>query len=151
MKLSLSIILGCITALNMGLAIANPCDLTISSNDMMQFDKAEMSVPVSCKTVTLTLKHSGKLAKSVMGHNWVLSKSSDMQALANDAMKAGLDKNYVPENDARVLASTVIIGGGETTKISFSTEKLSPSESYQYFCSFPGHWAIMKGSFKITQ
>ena len=46
--------------------------------------------------------------------------------------------------------SLIDIGGGESTEITFSTEKLKSGGDYSFFCSFPGHWAIMKGKFKFT-
>ena len=52
--------------------------------------------------------------------------------------------------DARVLAFTKVIGGGQTTSVKFSTAALKKGEAYTYFCSFPGHSAIMKGTFKFN-
>ncbi len=51
-------------------ASADECSLTITANDAMQFDTKELSVPASCKTVELTLTHSGTLPVTAMGHNW---------------------------------------------------------------------------------
>ena len=51
--------------------------------------------------------------------------------------------------DARVIAHTKIIGGGQTTSVTFPTSKLKKGEAYTFFCSFPGHWSIMKGAFKF--
>ncbi len=36
-------------------------------------------------------------------------------------------------------------GDGPTT-VSFPTSKLSKGADYTFFCSFPGHWAMMKGT-----
>jgi len=41
------------------LAHADPCQLEISGNDQMQYDKQTLSVPASCQQVTLTLHHAG--------------------------------------------------------------------------------------------
>ncbi|WP_372034448.1 azurin [Shewanella sp. 10N.286.45.A1] len=129
---------------------ANECELSISATDAMQFDKKQLSVPASCKEITLTLTHSGQLPKSAMGHNWVLSKADDMQAIANEGMAAGAGNSYVKPGEPRVIAHTDIIGGGESTSITFSITDLDPNGDYRFFCSFPGHWAIMQGSFSIT-
>lgn len=129
---------------------ANECELSISATDAMQFDKKQLSVPASCKEITLTLTHSGQLPKSAMGHNWVLSKADDMQAIANEGMAAGAGNSYVKPGEPRVIAYTDIIGGGESTSITFSISDLDPNGDYRFFCSFPGHWAIMQGSFSIT-
>lgn len=133
-----------------GAALADDCQVEISANDVMQYSTDELSVPSSCKEVTVTLTHTGTAAKSAMGHNWVLAKSDDFQGVASDSMSAGLDNNYVPAGDARVLASTKVIGGGEKTSVTFSLEGLSSKQEYMFFCTFPGHWAMMKGTFKIT-
>ncbi|MCX7553471.1 azurin [Marinicella sp. S1101] len=130
-------------------AWANECELVVNSTDQMRFDKTEMSAPASCEEVTVTLNHTGQLAANVMGHNWVLTKTADFQAVATAGMSAGLDNQYVPPGDARVLAYSKVIGGGESTSVTFSTKGLSKDGEYTFFCSFPGHWAIMKGTFKL--
>lgn len=130
-------------------AAAQECAATIESNDAMQFDLKEMTVDKACKEYTVTLKHVGKMPVAAMGHNWVLTKESDMQAVANDAMKAGIENDYLKPNDDRIIAHTDLIGGGEETSVTFDVSKLADGESYTYFCSFPGHWAIMKGTLKL--
>ncbi|MBR9770150.1 MAG: azurin [Gammaproteobacteria bacterium] len=128
--------------------VAEECRLTIDSTDQMQYDKSELSVPASCETVSLTLTHSGSMAKNVMGHNWVLAPTDAYQEIASAGMQAGLDSNYLPEDD-RILAATDIIGGGESTSITFDTEGLA-DQDLTFFCSFPGHSSMMKGSFSLT-
>lgn len=85
-----------------------------------------------------------------MGHNWVLSAASDMQAIANEGMAAGATNSYIKPDDARVIAYTDIVGGGDSTSITFNTADLDPSKRYRFFCSFPGHWAIMQGEFNLS-
>ncbi|MCG9759264.1 azurin [Pseudoalteromonas sp. Isolate6] len=131
-------------------ALANECELSIEANDMMQFSKKSLSAPSSCKEISVTLKHTGKLAATTMGHNWVLSKAADVQAVATDGMSAGANNSYVKPNDSRVLAVSKVIGGGEQTTVTFSTEQLKKDESYKFFCSFPGHFAIMQGTFTLS-
>jgi len=128
---------------------AGPCEAGIESNDAMQFDKASLEVPASCKQFTVKLRHVGKLPKAAMGHNWVLSKTADVQAVASDGIAAGLPNQYVKAGDARVIAFTPVIGGGENTSVSFDVARLKAGEAYTYFCSFPGHSAIMKGTLKL--
>src|SRR5690606_27903083 len=48
-----------------------PFSVTLQSNDQMQFDKKEIKVPLG-EPIVLTLKHTGKMAKNVMGHNFIL-------------------------------------------------------------------------------
>ena len=130
--------------------LAAECSVDIAGNDQMQFDKKEITVSKSCKQFTVNLKHHGTLAKNVMGHNWVLTKQADMQGAVNDGMAAGLDNNYVKKDDARVIAHTKVIGGGETDSVTFDVSKLAAGQDYAYFCSFPGHFALMKGVLKLV-
>jgi azurin len=64
-------------------------------------------------------------------------------------MSAGIENSYVKPNDDRVYAFTKVIGGGESTSITFSTASMTPGGDYSFFCSFPGHWAIMQGKFEF--
>jgi len=130
--------------------LAAECSIDIAGNDQMQFDKKEITDSKSCKQFTVNLKHPGTLAKNVMGHNWVLTKQADMQGAVNDGMAAGLDNNYVKKDDARVIAHTKVIGGGETDSVTFDVSKLAAGQDYAYFCSFPGHFALMKGVLKLV-
>jgi azurin len=54
----------------------------------------------------------------------------------------------VKKGDARVLAHTKVIGGGQATSVTFKTSVLKKGEAYTFFCSFPGHSSIMKGVLK---
>jgi len=121
------------------------CKLEISSSDAMQFDKKELKIAADCKNVELTLKHSGRLPAAAMGHNWVLTKTADAQAVNSAGMAAGIKNQHVPAGDKRVIAATQVIGGGQTTVVRFATTGLVQGGDYTYFCSFPGHFAIMKG------
>src|SRR5690606_7054037 len=130
-------------------AMAADCKATVESTDAMQFTTKSMTIPASCKEYTVTLKHTGKLAKNVMGHNFVVTKTSDVNAVNADGMKAGADANYVKAGDARVIAASKLIGGGESTTFTIPVSKLKAGEDYTFFCSFPGHVALMKGSLTL--
>ena len=136
-----------LTTLAAGPVLAATCDVEIESNDAMQFNKSSIAVPASCKQFNVKLK----LPKVAMGHNWVLSKASDAQGVAADGIPAGLDKAYVKPGDARVIAHTKVIGGGETDSVSFDVSKLKAGDSYAWFCSFPGHASIMKGTLTLSK
>jgi len=128
---------------------AEPCQLEIHGNDQMQYDRHELLVSALCQEVTLTLRHSGKLPKEAMGHNWVLVKAADVTAVANAGRGAGLANDYVPPGDQRVLAHSRVIGGGHSTSVTFPTSILSKGGAYRYLCTFPGHSTTMTGTFKF--
>ncbi len=80
---------------------AKTCAVAIEGNDQMQYNLKEIKVAADCTEVQLSLKHVGKLPATAMGHNWVLVKTPDIQAVANAGSSAGLPNNYLPKNDAR--------------------------------------------------
>jgi len=131
-----------------GNAWSQECSLAIEGNDQIQFNKKELRVSKSCKEVTVTLKHVGQLAANVMGHNWVLTATADYQAVAAAGQAAG-PPNYVPAGDARVLAHSNVVGGGQETSVKFDISKLTPGGDYTYFCTFPGHFVLMNGKLVI--
>ncbi|WP_200250377.1 azurin [Thiococcus pfennigii] len=130
-------------------AAQGACDFRIEVGDTMLYGLDEMVVEKGCETIGVTLEHTGDLPKIAMGHNWVLAKTGDVAAIATDGMAAGLDNDYLKPGDARVIAATEVIGAGETTSIRFSPADLKAGEDYTFFCSFPGHYTVMKGRFIV--
>ena len=129
-----------------GQLLAAECKVTVDSTDQMSFNTKAIEIDKSCKTFTVELTHSGNLPKNVMGHNWVLTTEANMQPVATDGMAAGIDKDYLKPGDDRIIAHTKIIGAGEKDSVSFDVSKLKADEKYSFFCSFPGHISMMKGT-----
>ena len=116
---------------------------SINGTDQMTFDVKEIRVKPG-QRVNVTLHHSGSLPKTAMGHNFVLLKKGvDLPTFAEKAMEAA-DNQYIPKGSKDIIAYTDLIGGGETTSVSF--EAPTEAGTYEYICSFPGHYAMMKGS-----
>lgn len=117
-------------------------ELTISGTDQMQFDKKELRVKAGQK-VRLTLTHSGTMAKNAMGHNWVLLKEGVDLAAFGQKSATAMDNDYIPASEeGSIIAHTKMLGGGESDTIEFT----APAKgSYEYLCSFPGHYALMRG------
>ena len=130
-------------------AATKVCKLAITGNDAIQYDKKQLTITADCTQVELTLTHIGKLPAQSMGHDWVLVKAEDLAAVANDGLTAGLANNYVKQGDARVIAHTKVVGGGESTTVTFATSALKKGQAYKYLCTFPGHNALMNGDFII--
>jgi azurin len=126
---------------------ADVCQLEVNATDQMRFEQETLQVDARCAEVEVTLHHTGKLPANVMGHDWVLTKTADVVAVANAGMSAGLTNNYQKPGDTRIVAATKVLGGGESGVVRFSTGQLEPRTSYSYFCSAPGHFSIMKGRF----
>jgi azurin len=137
-----------LTGFHAGASWAQECSLSIEANDQIQYNKKELKVSSSCKQVTLTLHHVGTLAANVMGHNWVLTATDDYMDVAQAGQAAG-PPNFAPEKDDRIIAHTAMIGGGEEVSVTFDLSRLEPGGDYTYFCSFPGHFALMNGKFIV--
>lgn len=121
-------------------------EITIESNDRMQFDMSEIKVEAG-QTVVLTLKHVGRLPAAAMGHNWVLlAEGTDVPKFAAEAAKARSNE-FIPVDSKEVIAYTSLIGGGEETTVEFVVPEAG---TYDYICSFPGHYGIMKGKLIVT-
>jgi azurin len=120
--------------------------IVIKGTDAMQFDLKEIKVKAGQK-VKLTLTHAGKLAKAAMGHNWVLLKPGTDVAAFGSKAAAARETDYIPAAEkASIIAHTKLVGGGESDTIEFT----APAKgTYTYICSFPGHYALMKGTFIV--
>ncbi len=119
--------------------------ITITGNDSMQFDTKEFTVKAG-KKVELTFKNVGKLPKLAMGHNLVILKEGvNPLKFGQKIMGMGASStNPLPKECLEeVIAATKLLGPGESDKITFT----APSQAgfYQFICSFPGHYAIMRG------
>ena len=133
-----------------GVARADECQLTILANDMIQYNARALHVDAGCKQIELTLRHVGKQEAHVLGHDWVLARTADVAALTSGGVSAGFENGYLPAGDKRVIAATKIVGGGESTTITFSTSLLVVGGDYSFFCSYPGHSPMMRGRFQVT-
>ena len=119
--------------------------ITITGNDTMQFDVKEFTVQAGAK-VELTFKNIGKLPKLAMGHNLVILKEGvSPLKFGQKIMGMGANPtNPLPkESLEEVIAATKLLGPGESEKLTFTAPK--QEGLYQFLCSFPGHYAIMRG------
>jgi len=136
----------CIFLLGVSLPASADTTVKITGNDAMKYNKAKFSVK-SGEKVTLNFSHVGKLPKQAMGHNVVILKAGvDVDKFARDA--AASPKNgYIPKRTgSQILARTKILGGGESDTIVFTAP--APG-TYVFICSFPGHYAMMKGVMRV--
>ena len=63
-------------------------------------------------------------------------------------MENEIENGYFPVSD-EILFRFDMIGGGESTFLKVDLSKLDCTKSCINFCSFPGHWAIMKGKINL--
>ncbi|WP_010254512.1 plastocyanin/azurin family copper-binding protein [Myroides injenensis] len=116
--------------------------VTITGDDAMKFNKSEIKVPVGQK-VTLTLKHTGKMDKAIMGHNWALLKpGTDLVAFATASAQSPETDYIATDLKDQVIVHTKTLGGGESDTIEFT---ITEPGTYDYLCTFPAHFAMMQG------
>lgn len=122
-------------------------EVSLQGDDNMKYDKNEIRVKEG-QMVRLTLTHTGKMEKTAMGHNFVLiSNEISLNEFGDIAAKASAPDYEIPADiQEYVIAKTKMLGGGESETIEFLTPKKG---TYDFLCSFPGHYAMMKGSFIV--
>ncbi|MCA5006805.1 plastocyanin/azurin family copper-binding protein [Sphingobacterium bovistauri] len=114
---------------------------TVEGNDQMKFNTELIRVKAG-EPLELTLKNVGSLPKESMGHNLVILKPGVDIATFGGEAAAAADNEYIPKSSlSSVVAHTKLLGPGEEDKISVTLEK----GVYEYICSFPGHFGMMKG------
>lgn len=119
--------------------------ITLNGNDKMQYDLSEIDV-YEGQTVVLTLNHTGTMPMASMGHNFVLlKKGTDLEKFEAEAAKAQKD-GYIPTDTSEIIAHTKLIGGGESDTVTFQAPEKG---TYDFLCSFPGHYSMMKGKFNV--
>jgi azurin len=114
----------------------------------LAYEKSEFTAKASSK-VKLVMNNNGGAAPQP--HNVVLCKPGTMEKVMGASMGMltdpnGMAKAYVPESPD-ILAFTKFAQPGQTE----SVEITLPAEAgdYPFFCTFPGHAAIMKGILKV--
>ncbi len=123
----------------------NVTEVTLLATDQMKFNKDEIRVPAG-KKVKLILKHTGKMDIKVMGHNFVLlTQGTEIPAFANKATGFP-DNDYIPTDSDAVIVHTKLLGGGQQDTIEFDPP--APG-TYDFICSFPGHYSLMHGKFIV--
>ncbi|HBU58483.1 MAG TPA: azurin [Verrucomicrobiales bacterium] len=120
--------------------------IQISGNDLMRYSKNKFTVGAGQK-VKLEFKNIGKLPKAAMGHNIViLKKGIDVLDFCNEALKFPNEDYFPKTKKNEVIANTKLLGPGESDIVYF----VAPSKGdYDFVCSFPGHFAMMKGKMTV--
>jgi len=140
------------TAKPAGQAAAKPAGdartVTLEGTDAMKFVPNSITAKPG-ETLHVVLKAVGNMPKIAMAHNFVLLKpATDIASFVNESMKAR-QTDYIPAGrKADIIASTHLVGKGETAEVTFTVPK-KPG-TYTFICTFPGHYAGgMKGTLVV--
>ena len=128
-------------------AASTQCSFDLTANDAMQYSVKNIDVPKSCAKFTINLKHTGTMPVAAMGHNVVIAKTSDIAGVAADG--ATVQPDHVKAGDPRVIAHSGMVGGGQSTSVTFDTSKIAGG-GYSFFCTFPGHYTLMQGTLTLV-
>jgi azurin len=125
-----------------------PRVVQIEVGDNMKFSVATIADKPG-EQIRVVLKGIGRMPKAAMAHNFVLLKKGANAKDFADKSVAARDTDYIaPALKDQVLASTRLVGPGETADATFTAPR-QPGE-YVYLCSFPGHYALgMKGTLVV--
>ncbi|EGZ46812.1 azurin [Neisseria wadsworthii] len=126
------------------------CSFVVETGDQMKYNTNQIPVKKSCETFKVTLKHTGSMPVTSMGHNIVITKADDASAVANEGSGAGPDSGYLKADNPAIIAHTDMIGGGQEASLAFKTSQLDPNGSYKFFCTFPAHFSVMQGDVKLV-
>ena len=126
------------------------CQVKVTGSDAMQYDVKEIEISKDCDKFTIELTHGGQLPAAAMGHNVVIVETSKMMGIATTMIKMenGIDNGFLHES-SDILFKSKMVCGCESTTLEIDTAKLSSGTAYTFFCSFPGHWEIMKGDLTV--
>lgn len=118
--------------------------IEIVGSENMKFDKTEIVVRPG-ETIRVVLKSVGTMPKTIMAHNFVLLQQGVDAAEFNKAAFNARETGFVPpDKKADVIAATALAGAGETVEVTFKAP--AKAGSYNFICSFPGHFAMgMRG------
>ena len=121
--------------------------VSLTANDTMQFSSKEFTAKVG-QTLEIEFKNVGKMPVEAMGHNLViLAIGADPMAFGVAATPAKDTGHIPPGMKDSVLAHTKVLGPGESETLTFTPTK---SGQYPFLCSFPGHFAAMRGLIKVS-
>lgn len=122
--------------------------IDITADDTMKFSVTEIRAKPG-EALRVTLKNKGQMPKQVMAHNWVLVKPMSDADLNAFGMKASsIAPEYLPSDRSSVIEHTKLLGGGESDTIEFNAP--TTAGEYPFICTFPGHFAIMKGKLIVN-
>jgi azurin len=122
--------------------------IEITGDDTMKFNVTTITAKPG-EQLTVKITNKGTMPKMAAAHNFVLLKKGvDLNAFTTAAVMAGAPADYIPAKfKDQVIASTKLTGPGESADVSFKAPT-APGD-YVYICSFPGHFATMKGTLTV--
>ncbi|HET7697462.1 MAG TPA: plastocyanin/azurin family copper-binding protein [Vicinamibacterales bacterium] len=127
---------------------AKPRTIELTGDEKMKYDKEEIAAKPG-ETIRIVLKAVGQMPKTIMAHNFVLLKPGVDAVEFNKAAFNARETGFIPpDKKTDIIAATALAGAGETVEVTFKAP--AKPGSYNYICSFPGHFAMgMRGKLVV--
>jgi len=130
-----------------GTAAATTLDIG-ADGENLAFDKTTLTATATAtagQPVTVKFKNNS----AVQQHNWVLVNGGEAVAkpINEGGLTAGVAADYLPADQANVLAHVKVLNGGETGEVSFTAPAAG---TYTYICTVPGHFPLMQGTMTVN-
>jgi azurin/glucose/arabinose dehydrogenase len=117
---------------------------TIATKPGLKFDIETITVKAGSK-MKITFKNNDDML-----HNLVFTAPGASNEVGEMALKLGLNGqklNYIPTS-SKVLYHTLLLQPNQSDTIYFTAP--DKPGSYQYVCTYPGHYLVMKGILKVV-
>ena len=113
--------------------------VTITANDEMKLNITEITAKPG-EILRIRVLAVGTAPKATMAHNFVLLNAGTNQIVFAEAAAKAVSTDYIPPAlKSSIIASTPLIGNGESTEVIVKVPKAAGN--YPYLCTFPGHFA----------
>jgi uncharacterized cupredoxin-like copper-binding protein len=119
--------------------------ITLTTRPGLKFDVEAVIVKAGSK-IKLTFNNNDDML-----HNVVVTEPGAATSVGEMAIKLGINgerMSYVP-NTPKVLYHTVLLQPNKSESIYFTAPD-KPGE-YEYLCSYPGHYMVMRGIMKVEK
>lgn len=114
-----------------------------NSMEDMRFDKDTIRVNANAR---VTVELVNRAEDTAMVHNIVFVQKNKQKEVAQAALRAGSEEDYVPDHPA-VFAGSELVEPGETTEFTFTAP--FQSGEYAFISTYPDQWQQMKGVFIV--
>jgi azurin len=114
--------------------------IEIQTGDNMRFTPSRIEAKPG-ESLRVVLKNAGTLPKLAMAHNFVLLKPGvNAKTFAAKCENARATEFIAPEVKDQILASTTLVGPGETAEVTFAAP--AKPGTYTFICTFTGHFNL---------
>jgi len=113
--------------------------------EQMKYDRSEFAVGPGMK-VQLVFSNP-----DAMDHNLLIVEPGAAAQVAMAAMMLGdegIDKEWIPESD-KILVASSMLGVDQSETLEFTAPEVLGA--YDYLCTYPGHWMLMRGVMHVVE